>query len=150
MKNGIVLVLSSLFSMAALANPATLAVRACDDRTPTSLETFVSLRTFSNGNIRVFAVDTGGEPVCCSSHLVIYMPMKDEEMSNKCFHIAADAEGMGFLNVDLANAKASYDPKKGLTLQMTFSFYNDEGDGGYPKAFSILVNQDKQTIKVLK
>ena len=38
-----------------------------------------STRTFANGNIRILHIDTGGEPVCCSSHLVILAPNPAEE-----------------------------------------------------------------------
>lgn len=150
MKNGIAFLVANLFSVVAMANPATLAVRACDETTPTSVEFLAGQKTFSNGNIRVFAMDTYGEPVCCSTHLVIYIPAKDEPMSSRCFHVASDADGMGFLSVDLNKAKATYDAKKGLTIQFPFSFYNDEGDGGFSKTFSLLINQANETVQVLK
>src|SRR5690606_20380504 len=34
----------------------------------------INTRTFANGNIRVARLDTGGEPVCCASHLLILSP----------------------------------------------------------------------------
>lgn len=121
-------------------------VRACDDRTPTSVEYFVEQTSFAQGSVRLFNMDTYGEPVCCSSHLVIYLP-EQEPFASRCFHVAASAEGLGFVGLNLKNIKASYDSKTGLALQVPFGFYTEEGTSKY-KVHTLLINQKNLTVIV--
>ena len=50
-------------------------------------------RSFSEGKIKIAHVDTDGEPVCCSSHLLVFIP--SPEIGSQCFavnQVAAKAD----------------------------------------------------------
>jgi hypothetical protein len=81
------------------------------------------------------------------SVLILYFPMKNEPMSARCFHVASSSEGLGFSSVDLAAAKAKYDPKVGLGLRMPFTFYVD-GIKNNKVTATVFINQDKETVTV--
>jgi hypothetical protein len=125
-----------------------LVARPCDDKTPTNLDYFVEKKSYANESIRVFSVDTYGEPACCSSHLVIYMPEKDQPMASKCFHIATTSDGLGFNGINMSKAKSSYNSKSGLSLNVPVLFYNPETGGTKQKPFTILINQATQSVQI--
>jgi hypothetical protein len=124
-------------------------VKPCQqsESAPTSTEFVNTFRTFSQGAVRVFEMDTYGEPACCSSHLIVYFPAKTEPMMARCFHIASNEDGLGFSAVDLAKAKSSYNPKDGLTLRMPFTFYVD-GIKDIQRSAEVVINRDKETVIV--
>jgi len=103
-------------------------------------------RTFANGAIRVAVVDTGGEPACCSSHLMILSPSGDGTMDpiyRQC-HVASAREGWGFYGVDVARITASYDPARGLLLSVPVDHWHEGIDQGRPpieERMEIRVNQ---------
>ncbi|MEZ5913976.1 MAG: hypothetical protein R3D84_18515, partial [Paracoccaceae bacterium] len=77
-------------------------------------------RTYANGNIRIAALDTGGEPVCCSMHLLVLSPSGDgsnEPIFRQCRVVSA-RPGQGFLAVDIPGTTASYDPSRGLLVSV--------------------------------
>ena len=94
-------------------------------------------RTFAEGAIRVVHLDTGGEPVCCSSHLAILAPTgQPEDMFRQC-RLLSDREGYrGFLDVRIGLIESSYDPAKGLLLTIPVDYYDGErgprADGPFP------------------
>ncbi len=104
-------------------------------------------KSFYNGQVRIALVDTGGEPVCCSTHLVIMVPSNDEMGGSKCMVFSQEkytSEGeapsyMGFQSIDFQNIKSSYDPAKGLSLSIPYSTYIDgiDSDSGMAK---VLIN----------
>lgn len=145
----VILTLLLSFCTAKAKENNSLVVRFCDDKSPTNLEYFDELKVFANKSIRVFQVDTDGEPACCSRHLIIYVASKEEPSSSKCFHVASTKEGLGFGGVRLNKAKASYDSKKGLSLSLPFLFYNNAaGVTTAPKNFTLIVNQADQSVVV--
>ncbi|NJL08143.1 MAG: hypothetical protein HC900_07650 [Methylacidiphilales bacterium] len=91
-------------------------------------------RTFSNGKIRVALVDTDGEPVSGSVHVLVFIP--EESIGSRCFAVsrtAATVEGgsaLGFYDVAWAKLKASYDAQTGLLIVLPYSLY--DGSGGSP------------------
>jgi hypothetical protein len=100
-------------------------------------------RSFSEGKIRIAHVDTDGEPVCCSSHLLVFIP--GPEIGSQCFavsQVAAKADGSprGFSNVEFSRIKAAYDPKRGLLLSVPYTLYNPEGGQGKPGSVNVRVN----------
>lgn len=140
--------LSIIFLSSIASADETLVSRECDDQTPTSLEFFVQNKAFANGKVRVFHVDTEGEPACCSSHLVIYVDIpNDEGPLSKCVHIASDKDGRGFLGTNLDAIKSSYSTKTGLKLNIPVSFYNYE-EGGKPISRRFTLDIDQSTSKV--
>ena len=89
-------------------------------------------KSYSQGKIRTAYVDTEGEPVCCSSHLLIFIPSK--EIGSQCFALSQDAakgdnSPRGFSNIEFNKIKASNDPNRGLLLTVPYSLYNDGGRG---------------------
>ena len=111
------------------ATPANAAnVRDCDETA--SVQTLAepwekNIRTFYNGNVRVALLDTGGEPVCCSVHLLILVPDKTSEMGDRTCHIVSDHESMGFAGIDFARLTSKYDSAKGLLITFPYTLYVD-------------------------
>lgn len=90
-------------------------------------------RAFSNGKIRVALVDTDGEPVSGSVHVLVFIP--EESIGSRCFAIsrtsASDGgSALGFYEVAWARLKASYDAERGLLIVLPYSLY--DGSGGRP------------------
>lgn len=106
----------------------------------------VNSRTFANGAIRVAWLDTGGEPVCCSSHLLILSPSgngQDEPEYRQC-RVASAQPGAGFYAVDVPGITASYDPNKGLLLSVPIGHWHpgmENGAGPIPDRMEIRINQ---------
>jgi hypothetical protein len=98
----------------------------------------------------VFSVDTYGEPVCCSAHLIVYIPAKDE-IGAACFHISAEAgDGVsrrGFYKVGLDAARARYEPGEGLTLSVPVEHYDPERDRSAGDTVSFVINQARVTVE---
>ncbi len=83
-------------------------------------------RTFANDKIRIVTVDTGGEPACCSAHLVILAPDPEDELGNQQCKILSDGQQwQGFQFVDIRNMKSGYDAAKGLLLSIPVERYVD-------------------------
>jgi hypothetical protein len=84
-------------------------------------------RAFYNRNVRVALVDTGGEPVCCSQHLVILMPDRatPEGMDEgRVCRVVGNRDNMGFLGIEFQRMRSSYD-KRGLLLEFPVHIYGD-------------------------
>ena len=103
-------------------------------------------RTYANGAIRVAALDTGGEPVCCSAHLLVLSPSgagTDEPVYRQCRVVSAQP-GMGFYSLDIAGIEARYDPAKGLMLSVPVGHWHsgmDAGAGPIPERLEVVINQ---------
>lgn len=147
------LMAAAVISLAAQANAVT--VRECDgvtDRVSNIAEPWAdNTKQFANKLVRVTLLDTGGEPVCCSTHLVVTYPSagQDEPVYTEC-RLVGTKENAGFLSIDFKNMTAKYDPKKGLDLTFDYTTYNDEGDN-HPKGTAKLrLDQKKGELKVVK
>jgi hypothetical protein len=111
-------------------------------------------KTFAEGKIRIAHVDTGGEPVCCSSHLLVFIP--SDEIGNQCFAISqraatGDRSPTGFSNIEFARIKGSYDAKRGLLLSVPYTLYNldgGKGDRGKPGSTNVRVNLQKGSVTI--
>ncbi len=131
------------------SNTDTLVVRACDKETPPDSEDYaVAMRSFSNGSVKFVHVDTEGEPVCCSSHLLVFVKNKNSA-GERCFHIASTQQGLGFNYIDLARGKSSYDSQTGLSVIFPFSFYQETGDSRRVE-YKVLVNQKTPSVTVTR
>ncbi len=85
-----------------------------------------STRTFANGLIRIVHVDTGGEPACCSSHMVILAPDPNDELGLRGCRILSDGQKFtGFQSVDVPGVASSYDAALGLRLSVPVERYID-------------------------
>ena len=84
-------------------------------------------RGFYDNAVRVALVDTGGEPVCCSQHLLVLLPDRggppgmDE---GRLCRIVGDRESLGFLGIVFERMRASYD-QRGLLLEFPVHIYGD-------------------------
>jgi hypothetical protein len=100
-------------------------------------------KSYSDGKIRIAHVDTDGEPVCCSSHLIVIIHAPD--LGSQCFAVSqAAAKGeddhpRGFSNIEFSRIKSSYDPMRGLLLDVPYTLYND-GKKGKPGSTRVRVN----------
>ena len=99
-------------------------------------------KSYSGGKIKIAHVDTDGEPVCCSSHLLVFIPAPD--IGTQCFAVSQtaakgeDDHPRGFSNIEFSRIKSSYDPKRGLLLDVPYTLYND-GRKGKPGATKVRV-----------
>lgn len=100
-------------------------------------------KSYSGGKIRIAHVDTGGEPVCCSSHLLVFIPAPD--IGTQCFAVSQEAakgeddHPRGFSNIEFSRIKSSYDRKRGLLLNVPYTLYND-GKRGRPGSTKVRIN----------
>lgn len=111
-----------------------------------------NIRAFSNGNIRVALLDTGGEPVCCSMHVLVLYPSGDTEGGGdeyRACSIVNDHESSGFVGIDFAKLTGAYDPKKGLLITFPYSLYND-GNPGKKGIAKIRINSKTGKVTVEK
>ncbi len=101
-------------------------------------------RTFANGSIRVAAVDTYGEPVCCSYHLLVFIP--EQEIGSQCFAVSQESasseagSARGFFSLNVEGIQANYDPERGLLLKVPYSLYEESGKG-VPGTALVRINQ---------
>jgi hypothetical protein len=100
-------------------------------------------KAYSEGKIRIAHVDTDGEPVCCSSHLLVFIP--SPELGSQCFAVsqkAADSStsARGFSNIELNKLKASYDAQRGLLLSVPYTLYNPDGGPGKSGTANVRIN----------
>lgn len=103
-------------------------------------------RTFANGKIRIAHVDTGGEPVCCSSYLAILAPTNPEEeelTGRQCALLTDSDQTLGFSWIDFPAITASYDPGLGLLLSVPVERYDVNSNNGstLPGIVNIRINQ---------
>ncbi len=106
-----------------------------------------STKTYANGAIRVVHMDTLGEPVCCSSHLMILAPNPNNELGERSCFLMSSFEGTGFQYLDVAGIKSSYDAELGLKLEIPVFYYN-HGDDSTPGKVSVRVRQDNGSVAI--
>jgi hypothetical protein len=111
------------------------------------------VRSYAEGKIRIAYVDTDGEPVCCSSHLLVFIPSAD--IGSECFAVSQTAatkdsgSPRGFSNIEFGKIKASYDQRRGLLLTVPYSLYNPDGGKGKPGTTDVRVDlSGKGSVKI--
>ncbi|MEQ1755617.1 MAG: hypothetical protein ABL973_15965 [Micropepsaceae bacterium] len=82
-------------------------------------------KVFLNGAVRIAMVDTGGEPVCCSTHLLVLAENKSDEHEGRLCGIISNQGNAGFEWIEFAKIQASYNPASGLNLVVPVKFYVD-------------------------
>jgi hypothetical protein len=102
-------------------------------------------RAFYNGNVRVALMDTGGEPVCCSVHLLILAPDKNDEMGGRFCRIVGDREQLGFAGIDFDRLTTRYDAGRGLLITFPYQLYVD-GLSSKSGIARVRVNLDRGTV----
>ena len=109
-------------------------------------------RTFANGAIRIALIDTGGEPVCCSAHLLVLSPSGGQDGPEyRACRIVSGGQGAGFFAVDIAGTTAAYDPRRGLLLSVPVGHWHPGIETGRPPIWERLelrVNQATGTVAV--
>jgi hypothetical protein len=100
-------------------------------------------RSYSEGKIRIAYVNTDGEPVCCSSHLLVFIP--SPEIGSQCFAVSQKAakgsEGqLGFNSIEFNRIGASYDPHRGLLLNVPYTLYSPDRGPGKPGSTNVRVD----------
>jgi hypothetical protein len=109
-------------------------------------------KSYAEGKIRVAHVDTDGEPVCCSSHLLILIP--SPEIGSQCFALSQKAakdpdSAQGFSDIEFARIKATYDARRGLLLNVPYRLYSAEGGRGKSGSASVRVDlRDKGSVRI--
>jgi hypothetical protein len=117
-------------AMALSALPAgAVSVRDCDDFT-SNIQSLAepweqNTKVFLNGSVRIALVDTGGEPVCCSTHLVVLAEDKSDEHGGRACKVVSDQGTGGFEWIDFPKIRATYHPARGLLLTMPVRYYID-------------------------
>lgn len=104
-------------------------------------------RTFANDKIRLWHIDTYGEPVCCSSHLVIIAPDPNDEITERQCVRLSDRGSIGFQWIDLKGITSSYSSSKGLLLSVPVERYND-GITGVNDIINVRINQATGLIRL--
>lgn len=132
-----------------------LEVIKCQEDTPTNAEYIGAMKEYYQGAVKVFLVDTLGEPACCSSSLVIYLPKLNAELAgeSECYWVV-NAQQMGFMSIDFKKIKSDYNPLEGLTLAFPYSLYSDiYGEQKRPTPYSrvgkIIINLVEGTVKAV-
>jgi len=84
-------------------------------------------RVFGNGTIRIALLDTGGEPVCCSMHLLVMAPtpMNDPGDGGRMCALIRDTKDLGFESIDFPRITARYDAGRGTLLTIPVTYYVD-------------------------
>jgi hypothetical protein len=140
---------TAIAAVAALtATAQAVNVRECDETA--SVRTLAepwekNTRAFYKGNVRVALLDTGGEPVCCSVHLLILVPDKTSEMGDRTCHIVSNDQSLGFAGIDFARLTTKYEAGKGLLLTFPYTLYVD-GITSKPGTARVRVNLERGTV----
>ncbi|MDQ0464992.1 hypothetical protein QO010_002776 [Caulobacter ginsengisoli] len=118
----------------AAATPAlAVTVRDCDGRTEAAYNIVepweTSSKTFYQGQVRVAYLDTGGEPACCSAHLLVLFFNQDEPGGGMTCRLVSAEGDNGFAGIDFKSLKSSYDPARGLLLSFNYRVFPPGGDG---------------------
>ena len=150
-------ILIGILSLLMLTAPASaVTVRDCsDDANTVSARNIMepwekNSRVFYNGQVRVALLDTGGEPACCSQHLLIISPSSEDSEGASACHIVSDHDNFGFGSVDFAKLTAAYDPKKGLLIGFPFQISDMNGGAPKPGTAKLRLNLAKGTLAAEK
>ncbi len=100
-------------------------------------------KSYSQGKITIAYIDTDGEPVCCSSHILVFIPNPGMG-GHQCFAVSdkaarGDSSATGFSSVAFDRIATSYDAAKGLLLTVPYTLYNDDRVG-HPRSAGVRIN----------
>jgi len=101
-------------------------------------------KSFSQGKVKIAHIDTDGEPVCCSSHLLVIIPAP--ELGSQCFALSQkaaskeDETALGFANIGFDKITTAYDAARGLLLTVPYTLYDSEGGKGKPGSARVRID----------
>lgn len=98
-------------------------------------------RTFLRGAVRIAVADTGGEPACCSVHLLVLATKPEDSTgpAEQVCRVISQKDQLGFESIDFASIRSSYTPSSGLNLLVPFRTYVD-GVKSRPGALRVRVD----------
>jgi len=92
------------------------------------------------GSVRIAHMDTGGEPICCASYLLILAPDPQDEMGNRtCRLLSNGGVGSGFSWVEFKDIKVSGDDSPDLVLTVPIRTHSETG--GIPGTRIVTINR---------
>ena len=126
----LVLAAATLALSAFSANAAS--VKDCGDDFKANVQNLAepwekNTRTFLNGSVRIAVVDTGGEPVCCSMHLLVLAEAPEDPSGppSRICKIVSNTPEVGFMNINFAKIRSGFSPARGLDLLVPYELYID-------------------------
>lgn len=139
--------------LAALASPAAaVTVRACDgitDQAMNIVEPWAQNSwAYYGGRVRVAVLDTGGEPACCSSHLLVMFPDDQSPGGGLVCRIVSDQGSNGFAGIDPRSVRSAYDPKRGLQISFGYSYFPRGGEATRRGVARVRVNLSRKAVTV--
>ncbi|NBB15538.1 hypothetical protein GVN21_09245 [Caulobacter sp. SLTY] len=139
--------------LAALASPAAaVTVRACDGITDQAMNIIEPWErnswAYYGGRVRVAVLDTGGEPACCSSHLLVMFPDDQSPGGGLVCRLISDRGANGFAGIDPRSVKSAYDPKRGLQVSFSYSYFPRGGEATRRGVAKVRVNLARNTVTV--
>ena len=123
-----------------LALPAhAQAVAECDGRWQANARNVVwddGPLTLADDAVRIVKLDTGGEPACCSVHLMLLLPGPDGG-AERCALVSADPFGGGYFDLSLSDARFDLE---GRTLRAVVPGAVHDGEGPVARRVDMTVD----------
>jgi hypothetical protein len=94
------------------------------------------------GKVILYNVDTI-EPACCSAGLAVVLPDKDDPLGgSQCFAV------IGLGAVDVTTARRSYDPARGLLVELATSTIGENGERILGETLHLRINLADTTVRL--
>ena len=135
----------------ALSAPATVSaqsIRDCEtfEANARNVDFSQSPQVFAEGAISLIALDTE-EPTCCSWHLMVLHPAGQGDPWQACTLISREGS-FGWVGLDLRSSRASYDPARGLTVEVPARIYLPESGFQNGTMLEVTINQSTGSVTV--
>ena len=147
---GLLVLAVGLFACASPA--AAVTVRACDGITDQAMNIVepwsANSWAFYQGKVRVAVLDTGGEPACCSSHLLVMFPDDQSPGGGLVCRIVSDNGSNGFAEIDARSVRGAYDPRRGLQVSFGYSYFPRGGEATRRGVAKVRINLARKTVAV--
>lgn len=123
---------------------AALDIKRCEDAHVGLTELIAPVasnsKTYKDGKISVYAVDTV-EPVCCAAGVALVIPdLSDETGGNQCLAV------VGVASVQLDEATTEDDAEKGLLITIPTRVFSEAADSAPGAPMKLRVDVDEGTV----